>query len=192
MRWRPSWRSSPVRTPATSTGSRSTSMAASSSAEMPALWLRHGRLLDLASGEESEADVLVEDGVITAVGRDVAPERPHQAIDLAGRYVLPGLVDLHVHVFDGVGDSVAADVDCLGRGAVTVVDAGSAGAATIDAFARVAQACRTEVLAWLNLATVGLVDTRVGELVLGPYLDPEAAVAAARRHPGFVVGLKAR
>jgi dihydroorotase len=37
-----------------------------------------------------------------------------------------------------------------------------------------------------------LVDTSVGELVMGPYLNVGAAIAAARRHPGFVVGLKAR
>jgi dihydroorotase len=156
------------------------------------LWLRHGRLLDLDSGEESEADVLIADGAIAAVGPDAAPDRPHREVDLAGRYVLPGLVDLHAHVFAGVGDSVDADAVCLARGAVTVVDAGSAGAATVDAFARIAGAYRTEVLAWLNLSTIGLVDTRVGELVPGPYLDGEAAVTAARRHTGFVVGIKAR
>lgn len=152
--------------------------------------MRGGRLLDLGSGSESEADVLVRDGAIAAVGSGIAPDGPCDVVDVAGRYVLPGLIDLHAHVFEGVGDSVAADRAC--RGAVAVVDAGSAGAATIDAFRRVAQACRTEVLAWLNLATVGLVDTRVGELVMGPYLDPDAAIAAARRHPGFVVGIKAR
>lgn len=168
------------------------STAASTSADAPGLWLRHGRLLDLDSGEESESDVLIEDRAIAAVGRDLAPDGPNKEIDLAGRYVLPGLIDLHAHVFHGVGDSVDADAVCLTRGAVTVADAGSSGAATIDAFARVAGAYRTEVLAWLNLSTVGLVDTRVGELVPGPYLDPEAAVAAARRHPGFVIGIKAR
>jgi dihydroorotase len=167
------------------------STAASTSADA-CLWLRHGRLLDLDSGEESDGDVLIADGAITALGPDLSPDRPHEEIDMAGRYVLPGLFDLHTHVFAGVGDSVDADAVCLARGAVTVVDAGSAGAATIDAFARIARAYRTEALAWLNLSTIGLVDSRVGELIPGPYLDAEAVVTAARRHTGFVVGIKAR
>lgn len=174
------------------------STAASSSAESRdstvgrGLWLRRGRLLDLTSGRESEADILIDEGVIKALGPNLAPDQPHQVVDVAGQYVLPGLIDLHTHVFDGVGDAVGADEVCLGRGTTTVVDGGTSGAATIDAFRRVARACRAEVLAWLNLATIGLADPNAGELLMSPHLDPEAAVAAARRHPGFVVGIKAR
>jgi len=174
------------------------SMAASSSAESGVspvgrgLWLRQGRLLDLASGHESEGDVFIEEDDITAIGPHLAPDRPHQVVNAQGQYILPGLIDIHAHVFEGVGDAVGADEACLGRGTLTVVDGGTSGAASVDAFRRVARACQTEVLGWLNLATVGLVDTSVGELIMGPYLNPEAAVAAARRHVGFVVGIKAR
>jgi dihydroorotase len=106
--------------------------------------------------------------------------------------IVPGLVDLHTHVFAGVGDGVDADVFCLDRGSTTVADGGSAGAATIGAFARVAAGYRTRVLAWLNLSSIGLVDTRVGELVAGPYLDVDRAVAAARDRRDLVIGFKAR
>lgn len=158
----------------------------------PGLWLRNGRLIDLASGVESSADLVIAGGEIKAVGPNLTPAGRPTVVDAGGQYILPGLVDLHAHVFEGVGDSVGADEACLGRGTVTVVDGGSAGAASVDAFRRIARGCRTEVLAWLNLATVGLIDTSVGELVMGPYLNPEAAVAAARRHAGFIVGIKAR
>ncbi len=124
-----------------------------------------------------------------AEGRPDAPEPidiPDDAI------IVPGLVDLHTHVFDGVGDGVDADAYCLDRGSTTVADGGSAGAATIRAFARVAAGYRTRVRAWLNLSSIGLVDTRVGELVAGPYLDVAAAVEAARAMPDFIVGFKAR
>jgi dihydroorotase len=136
--------------------------------------------------------VLDQHGRIATIGLDLQGDGQTTVVNLGGQLVLPGLVDLHAHVFDGVGDSVAADVNCLGRGTVTVVDGGSAGAFSIDAFRRVARSCRADVLAWMNLSTIGLIDTSVGELVMGPYLNPEAAVAAARRHPGFVVGIKAR
>lgn len=173
-------------------------MAGSSSAEArasraaPGLWLRYGWLLDLASGIQSTADVRIDDGVIQEIGPDLAPRGDPDVVDMAGQYILPGLVDLHAHVFRGVGDAVDADAVCLARGTVTIVDGGSSGAASVDAFRRIAGEYHAEVLAWLNLATIGLIDTSVGELVMGPYLNPEAAIEAARRHPGFVIGIKAR
>ena len=51
---------------------------------------------------------------------------------------------------------------------------------------------RTRVLAWLNLSSIGLVDTRVGELVAGPYVDLGRAIETAREHPDLVIGFKAR
>src|SRR5262245_34240277 len=120
------------------------------------LWLRNGRVLDLSTGRENAADVLIAEGQISAVGPHLVPDGPHQEIDADGQYVIPGLIDLHTHVFDGVGESADADTVCLGRGTTTAVDAGTSGSATVDAFRRVARACRTDVLAWLNLATIGL------------------------------------
>lgn len=110
----------------------------------------------------------------------------------AGDFVTRGWIDLHCHVFRGVGESVNADRVCLPHGTTTAIDGGTAGARTIDAFRELAATSRTRVLAWLNLASVGIVDARVGELIPGPYLDPDAAIEAARKHAGFVVGFKAR
>ncbi len=42
--------------------------------------------------------VLVEDGVITAVGRDVAVPDGVRTLDAGGRWVLPGFVEAHGHV----------------------------------------------------------------------------------------------
>jgi dihydroorotase len=155
------------------------------------LCLHNARFVDLTTGVETEGDLVIEGGLVAEVGSNVAARDSSTAIDVRGAFVVPGFVDLHAHVFEGVGDSVSAD-DCLVRGSVTVVDAGSAGAATIDALHRSVAGNVAETLAWLNLSTIGLVDTSVGELIPGPYLNPEAAEAAARRHAGFVVGLKAR
>ena len=156
------------------------------------LCLRGGLVFDSKSGDATPADVFIDGPLVKAVGVDACTGPDVPQIDAEGLLIVPGLVDLHAHVFDGVGDSVSADAMCLGRGTVTVVDAGSAGAAAIDAFARIAKHADCDVLAWLNLSTVGLIDTRVGELVPGPYLDAEAAIRAARQHPDLVVGLKAR
>ncbi len=48
-------------------------------------------------GISGHLDVLIEDGVITAIGKDL-PREGAECIDASGKYVLPGLVDMHVHL----------------------------------------------------------------------------------------------
>lgn len=54
------------------------------------------------------ADVLVEGGVIGAVGPTVAPTGPHDVLDVDGAAVLPGLHDHHLHLL-----AMAAALDSL-------------------------------------------------------------------------------
>ncbi|MFC3985509.1 amidohydrolase family protein [Streptosporangium jomthongense] len=55
-----------------------------------------------------DADVLIEDGVIAAVGANLAAEDA-QVLDATGMIVLPGLVDTHRHMWQSVLRSIAAD-----------------------------------------------------------------------------------
>ncbi|HEU5431042.1 MAG TPA: dihydroorotase [Thermomicrobiales bacterium] len=63
---------------------------------MNSLLIRGGRVVDPASGIDGRADVLVDDGVITAVGRIERPAA--RTIDAAGLVVAPGLIDVHTHL----------------------------------------------------------------------------------------------
>lgn len=58
--------------------------------------IRDGRVIDPASGKDGIYDVLIEDGTIVSVD-DSIPEGNNDIIDAAGCFVMPGLVDLHVH-----------------------------------------------------------------------------------------------
>ncbi len=61
-------------------------------------WLiRGGRLFDPTAGLDDIGDVFVRDGVIAGLG-EVADAGPSAAIDAAGLWVLPGLMDIHVHL----------------------------------------------------------------------------------------------
>ncbi len=65
------------------------------------LLVRGGRVLDAASGLDAIADVLVEDGLIREVGVGLAARVPQdglRVLDASGMWVLPGLVDIHVHL----------------------------------------------------------------------------------------------
>jgi 5-methylthioadenosine/S-adenosylhomocysteine deaminase len=62
----------------------------------------HVVTVDPDLGDLRTGDVLVTDGVITAVGTDLAPATADaEVIDAAGRLVIPGLVDTHRHVWQG-------------------------------------------------------------------------------------------
>ncbi|HXF93504.1 MAG TPA: dihydroorotase [Nitrospiraceae bacterium] len=61
------------------------------------LLIRGGRVID-PGRQNGVADVLIEDGRIAAVGRHLSAPRSATVIDATGLLVLPGFVDLHVHL----------------------------------------------------------------------------------------------
>ncbi|CAO0821620.1 Dihydroorotase [Desulfarculales bacterium] len=61
------------------------------------LLLKGGRLLCPASGLDQAGDLLIKNGLVAALGRDL-DEPGAQVIDCAGLLVTPGLMDLHVHL----------------------------------------------------------------------------------------------
>jgi len=158
------------------------------------LLITGGTLIDPASGTHARRDLAIADGQIVAVEPNLRASSAAEVVDAQGLLVVPGLVDLHVHVYWGVADlSVEADPTCLGRGVTTVVDAGSAGANTFPGFRRsVAEASRGRVLAYLNISAMGQIDPFLGELHDLRFADPERAAAVALANPDLIVGFKVR
>lgn len=64
------------------------------------LLLKHGHLVDPAAGVDEICDILVEDGKIAAVGRELAAPEGAELRDCGGCYIFPGLIDMHVHLRD--------------------------------------------------------------------------------------------
>src|SRR5215211_8756447 len=62
------------------------------------LVIRSGRVVDGSGADARTADVAIDDGVITAVGR--VGGRGRREIDADGALVAPGFVDIHTH-YDG-------------------------------------------------------------------------------------------
>lgn len=64
------------------------------------LWIKGGHLLDPLTGLDEIGDVYVRDGRIAAIGslpEDIF-QGGEQEVDASGKYVMPGFVDLHVHL----------------------------------------------------------------------------------------------
>ena len=104
----------------------------SASAQQYDLLLKGGHVIDPRNKIDRPLDVAVKDGRIAAVAGNIAPAQAKQTVDVAGLYVTPGLVDIHVHVYAGTGmrgayagdNSVYPDGFTFRIGVTTVVDAG--------------------------------------------------------------------
>jgi dihydroorotase len=157
-----------------------------------------GRVLDPGSGLDRNTDVAFRDGKVAALADGLASGAARQVVDAAGRIVVPGLIDLHTHVYWG-GTSLGVDADAIARRSATTtfVDAGSAGAGNVAGFRRhVIERSTVRILAYLNISFAGIFafsrNVMVGECDDIRLCDPREAVAAAREHLDVVVGLKVR
>jgi dihydroorotase len=134
-------------------------------------------------------DVAVTDGRIAATGRSL----PHDAatvVDATGRLVTPGLIDLHTHVGPGYW-GIDPDPVAWRTGVTTWVDAGSAGAYTVDGLRRVAAGAEVRIAALLNISAIGLAG-RTGESRDLANCDVGLAVDTIRRHRDLIRGVKVR
>ncbi|OCC13817.1 amidohydrolase family protein [Streptomyces sp. PTY087I2] len=78
-----------------------------------ALLLRSATVVSTRDGSHSPAtDVLVQDGVITAVGPGLTPPDGARTVDVTGRYLVPGYNDMHAHPL-GRGGDVAATLELM-------------------------------------------------------------------------------
>jgi dihydroorotase len=161
------------------------------------LLLQGGHLIDAKNGISAVRDVAIKDGVIAAVAARVDPATAFKVVNVAGLYVTPGLVDIHVHVYAGTGErgSYAGDLSLypdgftFRSGVTTVADAGCSGWRNFEDFKdRIIDRSKTRVLAFLNIVGNGM---RGGKYE-SDLTDMEAAPAAemALRHKGLIVGIK--
>ncbi|MCK9172686.1 dihydroorotase [Desulfuromonas thiophila] len=62
--------------------------------------IRNGRLIDPSQQLDGQFDLLIEQGQVSQVASGIAAEGVDEVIDASGLLVVPGLVDLHVHLRD--------------------------------------------------------------------------------------------
>ncbi len=154
--------------------------------------LKGGRVLDPGQGLDGLLDVRVRDGRIDEIETNLPPKGA-QVIDVRGLLVLPGLIDAHLHVMDGLG-AFGADPDVfgVGSGVTTVVDAGSAGHSLIRILRRhIVEPAKSRVLAYINLSTMGSVAGPGYSTLADPRLiDEERIGQAVEANRDMIVGIK--
>lgn len=76
--------------------------------------LKNGHLIDPANQLDKKGDILIEDGVITAIDKIEINNFDGEMIDLAGKIVSPGWMDMHVHLREpGREDEETVKSGCL-------------------------------------------------------------------------------
>ncbi len=65
---------------------------------MKPILLKGGRIVDPSQGHDAVADLLIVDGKVAAMGRNLAAPDGAEARDVHGTIVAPGLIDVHVHL----------------------------------------------------------------------------------------------
>ena len=93
---------------------------------MRALLLAGGRVIDPSTGRDEITDLLLQDGIIAAIGPDAAGKAPAdvERLDVSGRVVTPGLIDLHVHLREPgqtAKETISSGARAAARGGFTTV-----------------------------------------------------------------------
>ncbi len=156
------------------------------------LLLKGGTAVDPSTGLDGIADIAVEGGVIARVAPDIPAAEAVRTIEVKGKVVTPGLIDLHAHVFEGVNRTgVNPDLGGVYSGVTTIVDAGSAGSATFAAFPRhIIPHCQTEIIPFLHICQTGL--ATMPDIISERSINLEDTLRVVAEHNGLIAGIKAR
>ena len=91
---------------------------------MNSLLLTGGRVIDPANQFDSIADVLILNGKISAVGKNLSAPADVEIFDASGKIICPGLIDLHVHFREPgqtAKENIATGTAAAARGGFTSV-----------------------------------------------------------------------
>lgn len=156
--------------------------------------LTNCRVVDPANDIDARVDVGIRAGRIAAVEAGLAQTPHRERIDLGGAIVTPGLIDVHVHVYEWVTNfGVPADAAGIHSGATTIIDQGSAGPWTFGGLkALIIDPARTDVRSFLSINVAGALKGGMeAELLHNPNMvRVDELVALASEHPRVIAGIK--
>lgn len=158
------------------------------------LVIRGGEVIDPSQGLRARRDVGIRWGRIAAIEPAIDPARASQSIDAGGNLVVPGLVDLHAHVYpQGSAIGLPADELVPFTATTTYVSAGDAGAGNFSALRHyiIAQA-RSRIFAFVHISRIGLAGFPVGEMLNIDYADVDAAAKTVAENADVALGIKVR
>ena len=162
------------------------------------LLIKGGHVFDPKNGIDRPMDVGVRQGKIARIAAEIPERDARQVVPARGLYVLPGLVDIHAHVYYGtdpdasLGNGMSAvppDGFTFRSGVTTVVDAGGSGWRTFRHFKeQVIDHSRTRVLALINIVGSGMKGGPVEQNLAD--MDTRLTAMRIAEYRQWIVGIK--
>ncbi len=170
----------------------------SANAQTYSIIIKGGHVIDAKNNRDGIMDVAIDSGKIVAVAKNIDAKKARQVVNAKGRYVTPGLIDMHAHVFAGTEPdhylsnglvAVPPDGFTFRVGVTTVVDAGGAGWKSFPTFKKnIIDNSQTRVLSFLNIIGEGM----RGGVYEQDVNDMNSKLSAnvARQYKDYIVGFK--
>jgi dihydroorotase len=156
------------------------------------LLIAGGRVIDPSQSLNALLDVGVRGGLVQEIGPALDRSAYADVFDAGGKYLCPGLIDLHGHWYEGNLYGVDPLL-CLNSGVTTAVDAGSTGYANFPHFRRtVMDQTPVDLLAYVHISFMGLHAPFAEELLDMRYARPVETAALIAKHRDRAAGVKLR
>ena len=165
------------------------------------LVVKGGHVVDPGQGLDGRMDIGISGGKIAAIEQDIPASDAARVMQVrgAGRYVTPGLIDIHTHVAYGATTAgvgmgcVDPDVGGVGSGVTTVLDAGSVGIANVGVFgAHLIPKSKTRVICFVNVGTYAHTTPSPADVNRMEDIDRKAIASCLQANPGMIDGFKLR
>jgi dihydroorotase len=156
------------------------------------LVIKGGTVMDPSQSINRVSDVAVTDGKISRIAASIPVTEARRTVEVKGKIVCPGLIDLHTHVYHGVNaNGVQADVGGVHAGVTTMVDAGSSGCDNFGGFPQhIIPNNKTEILPFLHICRTGLNTTP--DIFSRDSINLDRTIQTVVESNGVIRGIKAR
>jgi dihydroorotase len=158
------------------------------------LVVKGGEVLDPSQSLRAKRDIGIRYGVVEALEADIPAERALKVLNVPGKLVTPGLIDLHGHTYPyGSAIGIPADELIAFQGTTTMVSAGDAGANNFAGFRRhIVPNTRTRLYAFVHIAVTGLTPFPVAELYNIDFAQVDLAARTVAENADICLGVKVR
>lgn len=154
------------------------------------LLIINGHVIDPANHVDEVRPVAVCNGEIVPYEQG---EEARHTIDATGRYVFPGLIDAHAHMFsEGSDIGIYPDLAYLPTGVTSAIDC-TAGVSNYRIFrSAVIDRSKVRIKSFLQMCSAGLVTSSYHECIDPKYFNPEKIARIYRENSDNILGLKIR
>jgi dihydroorotase len=161
------------------------------------LILKSGEVIDPSQNLRGKRDVGFKGGKVAAVSESLPSEEGAHVIDVSGKMVTPGLIDLHTHFAYNVAPfCVNPDPTYLPLGITTAVDTGTTGWMNFPAFrSLVLERSDANLFAFIHLSSIGTMmpgSIEIPDLADFRFARADEAIRCIKDNRDLVLGVKVR